>query len=213
MLNKKITEADFQKLPASIRDAFVGSKAAVVELAPGAKLHKLSSYPIPADKNASLTPWWSSVDPYKDDELGARGRYLEAKLNQVSMKDMVRFAAAIRLDWNDIENYLEVKLKDGAYAYWGLFAPQPAVTPVDVSKFSLDGPMSIFDLDKMVTQMCTNAAKRKRAKDAGGYVPETLGGIEAWQLFIPDLKVGDVEECPSIPSHDMAALGVHFSVL
>lgn len=214
MLNKKITDADFQKLPTSIRNAFLDSKAVVVELPKDAKLYKLSSFPVPGDKDKILSPWWSSVDAYKQDKLGARGRYLEAKKNDVTMKEVVRFASAIRLDWNDVEQYLEIKLKDGAYAYWGRFAPQPSTSPVDTSKIDLlSDKTTVADLDKVTTQMCNNAAARKRAKDAGSYVPDTLGGVEAWQLFIPDIKVGDVETSPSIPSHDMAALGVHFSVV
>ncbi|HEV2609623.1 MAG TPA: hypothetical protein VGU61_05090 [Noviherbaspirillum sp.] len=213
MINGSLQDSDFSKEPAYIQEAFLNGKARVVSLKSGMKLFKLSSYTVQEGRNGFLSPWWSAVDPFEEDKLGARGRYLEAKANSVSMREMVRFASAIRIDWNDIEEYQEIALQDGAKAYWGGFAPQPAATKVDSSKFSLDSPMSVKDMNAMVGQMVTNATKRKRLKDMGVYVPDTLGGIEAWQLYIPNLKLADVKVVPSIPSHDMAALGLHFSVI
>ncbi len=72
---------------------------------------------------------------------------------------------------------------------------------------------SFDQIDKATTQMVKNATKRKRLTDMGVYVPDTLGGIEAWQCYIPSLKLAHVDTVPSLPSHDMITLGIYFSVI
>ncbi len=212
MLNASLCASDFAKmLSDSEQDGFLGKKAVVVEVPAGQKIWKLSSYPVKKGRTGYLSPWWSSVTPFKEDTLGARGRYLEAVANSVTLQAMVRFASAIRIDWNDIAEYQEVELKEGAKCFWGQFQPQPSATPVfagaQANKSVLD--MSFAELNKATDQMVKNAAARKRVKD---YVPDTLGGIEAWQMYIPNLAEDNIKKNPSIPSHDMAALAIHFSV-
>ncbi len=196
-LNMSLTNADFLKLDAGVRAAFLGEKARVVHLRAKTRLYKLSSYETKENDWGYLSPWWSVVEPFMEDDLGARGRYLEAKLNGVTMQEMVRFAAAIRIDWNDIEQYQEIVLNQETKGFWGLFAPQPKETP---DNGNLD-------------QIAKNQSKRERLDKMGVYVPETLGGIEAWQLFIPNLKKEHCTVSPTIPSHDMAALGLHLSLI
>jgi hypothetical protein len=216
MLNAGLTDADFGKmLSESEQDGFLDRKATVVELEAGQKLYKLSSYPVKAGRTGFLSAWWTSVTPFKEDTLGARGRYQEAVANGVSLREMVRFVSAVRVDWNDIEEYQEITLKDSAKCFWGEFGPQPSSTPVlsgaVAGKSVFD--MSFAEMNAATTQLAKNASKRKRLRDFGVYVPDTLGGIEAWQFFIPQLKESDMEKCPSIPSHDMAALALHLSVI
>ncbi len=126
MINEDLNSTSFARERGSVQEAFLNKSATVVTLAVGTKLFKLSSYAVREGSRGTLSPWWSPVLPFKEDKLGARGRYLEAKLNQVSMREMVRFASAIRVDWNDIAEYQEIKLKESAKCYWGQFAPQPS---------------------------------------------------------------------------------------
>lgn len=215
MARTALLDSDFSKLSEGDQGGFLGKKAKAVMLNAGQGLYKLSSYPVAPGRNGFLTPWWSPQTPFMEDKLGARGRYQEALLNGVKMAEMVRFASAIRIDWNDIENYLEITLKVSAMAFWGQFEPQPATSPVfsgaSANKSVLD--MSFTELSGAVDQMCKNAAKRKRLQDAGVYVPGTLGGLtDSWQFYIPDLLESDVTITPAIPAHDMAALALHFGV-
>jgi hypothetical protein len=204
MLNANLTTAD---LPASVRAAFGEDDPVIVTLPSQFRLYKLTQYSLmnpnsrlPGPErpghagelfniNQTLSPWWSPVFPYREDQLGAIGRYKEAQANQVTMREMVRFASAVCLDWNDLDNYQEVVTLDDIRCFWGTFAPQRMLS---------DNP---------------NGWQRAldKADQRGVYVPDTLGGIEAYQFWIPNLTIQYVEERAVIPAHDMAALAAHLN--
>jgi hypothetical protein len=54
-------------------------------------------------------------------------------------------------------------------------------------------------------------AALNKADQRGVYVPDTLGGIDAYQLWIPNLTTQYVKERATIPAHDMAALAAHLN--
>ena len=132
MLNANLTVAD---MPADVRAAF-GNDPVIVTLTPQFRLFKLTQYSLmnpgdaskPFNINQTLSHWWSPVLPYREDRLGALGRYKEAQANDVTMREMVRFAAAVSLDWNDLTNYLEVVTLDEIKCLWGTHSPQPALS-------------------------------------------------------------------------------------
>ena len=191
-INPTLTAVDFAKLPASVRDAFLNSKAEIVTLPKDMSLFKLSAGVVKADpKRGTLTPWWSPVQPFQEDKLGAVGRFQEARLNKVSMREMVRFASAVSVDWNDLDNYLEVSLDESVKCFWGQYTPQPAFQDAK----SIKGRVKFFE---------------HQAKNI--YTPDILGGIEAWQFFIPNLLPAHVKVEPTIPAHDMGALAVHLGI-
>jgi hypothetical protein len=200
MLNPTLRLAD---MPADVRAAFGDDDPKIVTLPPQFRLFKLTQYSlmnpkaqVPGPKgpefdiNQKLSHWWSPVMPYLDDNLGALGRYLEAKANNVTMQEMVRFAAAVSLDWNDLDNYQEVVTLDHIQCFWGTHSPQRMLS---------DNPKG--------WQAALNKADQR-----GAYVPDTLGGIDtAWQFWIPNLTIQYVEERATIPAHDMAALAAHLN--
>jgi hypothetical protein len=195
MLNAHLSKTD---MPENIRKAF-GNDPEIVTLPPQFRLFKLTQYSLMNPGNASkafdinqtLSHWWSPVLPYLEDKLGAMGRFKEAQANDVTMREMVRFAAAVSLDWNDLDNYLEVVTLDHIQCFWGTHSPQPKL-----SDQAQDGGQAGLEL----------AAQR------GVYVPDTLGGIDtAWQFWIPNLTIQHVEQRATIPAHDMAALAAHLN--
>jgi hypothetical protein len=192
MLNANLTVAD---MPADVRAAF-GNDPVIVTLTPQFRLFKLTQYSLmnPSKPiNQKLSHWWSPVDPYREDRLGALGRYKEAQLNEVTMREMVRFAAAVSLDWNDLDNYLEVVTLDQIKCFWGTHSPQPALS---------DNP----DPDK-----CQHALEVFDQR--GVYVPDTLGGIDtAYQFWIPNLTIEYVEERATLPAHDMKTLWAYLNL-
>ena len=216
MAKTDLMDTDFSKLSDSEQGGFLGKKAKVVALKAGQGLYKLSSYPVAKGRTGYLSPWWAPTTPFQEDKLGARGRYLEAVANGVSMREMVRFASAVRIDWNEIEEYQEITLQVDAMGFWGQFEPQPASSPVfsgaTANKSIFD--MSFAELSGSVDQMCKNAAARKRLQDLGVYIPNTLGGLkDSWQVYVPNLQESDVSKTPSISSHDMTALALHFGIV
>jgi hypothetical protein len=104
MLNATLAAA---AMSADVRAAFGDKDPEIVILPPQFRLFKLTQHSLTnpnGQNNQTLSPWWSPVFPYREDELGALGRYKEAQANHVTMREMVRFASAVSLDWNDLDN-------------------------------------------------------------------------------------------------------------
>jgi hypothetical protein len=189
MINAALTNADFYKLRKTDQNGF--AKYRVEPLPKGMLLFKLTKGAAESHPVYGITPWWSAVKPFKEDNEGALGRYQQAKLNGINMSAMVRFMSSVCLDWNDLDNYVQVELLDDARAFWGTYNPMPKHSKPD---YSLKG---------------IRERKLQEARVAGGAVfPEILGGLEAWQLYIPDLKETDVKRASIISAHDMTALGM-----
>ncbi len=183
ILNEHLTMADFARLPKGDQDAFkAGPAPRVVFLREGFELYKLTvAYFGPNLQEAKVSPWWSSLKEFEEDKEGALGRYIQAQMNKVDMSVMTRFMAAVRLDWNDMSDYLQIKLTRPCKAFWGAFAPQSLCSPL-VQPADQAGAL------------------------AGAHLPDTLGVLEAWQLYIPNLTEGDIERVTVVNGHDMAAL-------
>ena len=192
MKNSTLSIAD---VPDYVKKAFKDGKFSIIAVPAGTALYKLSQYPVVNEKrNDSVSPWWSPVKAFKEDRLGAIGRYQEAKLNGISFEAMVRFASAVRVDWNGLDNYQEITLTDSTMAVWGQFEPQPAYSPLEKGN--------------RVKQMVKNIEAKAKIQEKGHYVPEFLGGIEAYQFWIPNLLKVDLRNHSSIPSNDNKGLAV-----
>ncbi len=190
-----MTIKDFDKIPKGHQDAFNKGSVRVETLPKGFQLFKLTAGRAQSDPKWGVTPWWSSVKPFKEDDEGALGRFEQAKLNGIDMSAMVRFMSAVCIDWNDLDNYVQVELLDDCKAFWGTFAPQ--------KKFSAapQGKQAQF------------LAKVKDWQvNRGAELPPDLGVLEAWQFYIPKLKDSHIKRGGVIPAHDMAALAMHFGV-
>ena len=182
-------------IPGYVKEAFKDGKFEIITIPAGTGLYKLSQYPIVNESRGnSVSPWWSPVRPFREDKLGAVGRYQEAELNGVSFEAMVRFASAVRVDWNGLDNYQEISLTKDVEAVWGQFQPQPAYSPAEKGK--------------KVEQMIKNIEAKIKIQEKGHYVPEILGGIEAYQFWIPNLTKSDLRTSSTIPTNDKKGLAV-----
>ena len=131
------------------------------------------------------------MKPFKEHFKGALGRYQQAKLNGIDMRAMVRFLSAVRIDWNDLDNYVQIELLDDACTFSGTYKPQP--------KWS-EPKYNFKDIRER---------KAKEQEVAGGSVMfDVLGGLKASHLYIPNLKDKDVKRSSVISAHDMTALGM-----
>lgn len=205
ILNASLTEAD---IPAYVKKAFKGGRGRIVTIEACLPLWKLTQYALPDDPNGSVTPWWSPVNPYREDRLGARGRFMEARVNNVSFSEMVRYASAVRVDWNALTDYQEVTLNVYAKGYWGQYEPQPTMTPDD--ELEIRGQKTPPTPEQLREIKAANDAKLQALRNKGQYVPmEWLGGIEAYQFYIPNIKKSMLRESLSIPAHDKRAMALH----
>ncbi|WP_043363154.1 hypothetical protein [Belnapia sp. F-4-1] len=193
MLNASLSIADFYKLRKSDQGGF--AKWRIETLPKGMLLFKLTKGEA-EEGQYGVTAWWSAVKPFKEDYEGALGRYQQAKLNGIDMSAMVRFMSAVRIDWNDLDNYVQVELLDDARAFWGTYTPQP--------KWS-EPKYNLKDIRER---------KAKEREVAGGAVMfDVLGGLEAWQLYIPNLRDKDIKRSSVISAHDMTALGMALGLI
>ena len=196
MINENLTLQDFQRIPQGHQTAFGAGTVRVETLHKGFQIFKLTAGRAQSDPRWGVTPWWSPVKPFKEDYEGALGRFQQAKLNGIDMSAMVRFMSAVCVDWNDLDNYVQVELLDDCKAFWGTFAPQ--------QKFS-NAPQSKEDKFK--------AKVKDWQVNRGAELPPDLGVLEAWQLYIPNLQDSHIRRGSVISAHDMVALGMHFGLV
>lgn len=201
MINPTLAQHDFYKLSKSQQAGF--KKFRVVTVPKGTLLFKMTSGKAEAWQG-KVTPWWSAVKPFLDDKEGALGRFLQAKQNNMNMSGMVRLMSCVCLDWNDLDNFVQVELLDDARVFWGTFAPmpkfsQPLWTPDWQNPNDEGSPLKTLQKVKKM---------QLKEKQAGFKVPDMLGGGEAWQMFIPELKEEHIKRSSVIPGHDMVALGM-----
>lgn len=186
-------------IPQSHYDAFVEDSVRVEELPAGFRLFKLTKGEAPADPKYGITPWWSSVMPFKEDHEGALGRFEQAKLNKIDMSAMVRYMSAVPIDWNALDNYIEITLKVQAAGFWGKYSPQKKWS--DPRKRDLGVEMN--------RGRPAPSARSMGIKDA--VLPNELGALEAWQFYIPGLQEEHISRQQRIISaHDMVALREYF---
>ena|ERR1700722_11041311 len=195
MINENLTLQDFKALRQSDQDAFGKGTIRIETLPKDMHLFKLTAGTAAASKYG-ITPWWSPVKPFKEDYEGAQGRYEQAKLNGIDMSAMVRFMSAVCIDWNDLDNYVQVKLNDQCKVFWGTFAPQKTFSKKPAT------------IDEMMA-----ANLKEFTVNRGAELPPDLGVLEAWQFYVPNLKETDITRDQVIPAHDMVALAQHFGCL
>lgn len=182
-------------VPEYVQSAFLDFQYTPVVVPAGTELWKLT-VALWLDRGAktSLSPWWSTLRPFREDTVGMRGRYLEAILNNIPFTQMVRFAAAVRGDWNALDEYQEIVLLEDARGLWGQYMPQPIWSPDIDDRGAITAAAS--DLNQSI-----------------GNLPGTLGGNDAWQLWIPNLTVNDVEVIETIPTNNPQAMAARFNLL
>ncbi len=183
-------------VPEGVQSAFLDFQYTVVVVPAGTELWKLSSFGFWLEEGPEtrLSPWWSTVRPFREDTVGVRGRYLEAGLNQIPFTQMVRFAAAVRGDWNALDEYQEIMLLEDARGLWGQYMPQPIWSPDINDRGAISAAAS--DLNQSI-----------------GNLPGTLGGNDAWQLWIPNMTINHVEVRHTIATNNPAAMAARFNLL
>ena len=201
MINQGLSNHDFYKLDKSQQAGF--KKFRVVAVPRGTQLFKMTKGAAEA-WNGKVSPWWSAVKPFLDDKEGALGRFQQAKRQNVDMTAMVRFMSCVCLDWNDLDNYVQVELLDDARVFFGTFNPMPKFSQ-EIWKPDWNNKNDEGSGVKTIAKVKLMQLKEKQA---GFKVPDVLGGLEAWQMFIPNLTDAHIERSSVISGHDMHALGM-----
>jgi hypothetical protein len=199
MLNGSLNQADFYKLRKSDQNGF--KKFRVVMVPKGTLLFKMTAG-VAAEGQYGVSPWWSAVKPFLDDKEGALGRLNQAKTKGMDMSAIVRLMSCVCIDWNDLDNYVQVRLKVDTRIFWGTFNPMPKFSQ-ELWKPDWSNPNEDSSGKKALARVKVMNLKEKQA---GFKVPDTLGGEEAWQMYIPNLRDEHIERGSVISGHDMGAL-------
>jgi len=140
--------SNWEEISAQNKTGFLGEPQ-LMTLLPGTKIYRLdnSDHPgwaneaNPTDKMLNgLSGWWSLVDPsqYKFDRaMSVKEVYETAVINGIDFSSMVRYFSAVKLEWNDLTNYVEVAI--GAQpinAWYGRFAPMSLSDGLDKVKYA-----------------------------------------------------------------------------
>lgn len=134
-----------------------------------------------------LSPWWSTVLPFEENRFGVYDLMELAEDNDIRIREMIRFASAVSVDWNPLENYVEIVLDRSVDAYFGQFAPQKGVQDYEAFKTKIETRRENGQTSDYVSYDSEDADPHHV------YLPEMLGGIGAWQLYIPNFERTFVE--------------------
>lgn len=134
----------------------------------GMRVYKFNSYPSispsdPPPADFAMSPWWTSVKPYKHDG-GLVQKLKMAELNGVSAREWGRLTSVIKEGWNSLEYILEIQLANPVYGWFGGF--------------------------KGMARGGGAGSKRDAAIEASGSTKLPGGGT---QFYIPNLTYGDVK--------------------
>jgi hypothetical protein len=147
-----------------VRDAFKGGHADKVLLPPGFELYKFNEYNSLAPQGAAtISPWWSPIDPYKHDGGWEQRKKLAAHLG-VSIREFGRVTSAVKENWNSLSYLLIIVLGEATYAYFGGFA--------------------------QMARIDAGAASKRKAGEERGATKNLPGG--GTQFYIPNLRPLDV---------------------
>jgi hypothetical protein len=115
----------WDSLPPDVKRAFIGQGEKVF-LPKNFALYKLTEFDI-ADRDGSITAWWSPVNPFRMDPGLESRKGVASRLN-VPFSDLVRVTYAVREDWNASTYLLTAVLLKGVYGFYGQCSLQPRLT-------------------------------------------------------------------------------------
>lgn len=171
-------------------------------------------------KNDTLSPWWAPVDGFEEDTGGIREHFGNMVLNSMAMtgpgaltlREYARFMSAVVLEWNKLSYYVELQLARPVHAYWGQFEEQ--VGAQDAAKLTVADAGAAW-ADGEQTRIVTSGSDRyvvyKGEAGRKYYLPDHLGGMEAWQFYIPKFEKTDVDpaQIRVLPATDTDGLAEH----
>ena len=198
MLNADLKMQDIYRHPVNPKTGF--KKFKVVTIPRHTLLCRLDEGDAPEDPRFGvISGWWSPVKPFFDDIEGVVGKYRRAVDSGQTLRDYVRDSSAIKMEWNALSNYVQVKLKQDTKAWWGTFKEMPLWDTAEWVSVDYGWMADLKPLEKM--QLARNEGN-------SGAMPEVLGLGESWQFYIPNLTDTHIERKPEwvVSSIDMPKL-------
>jgi hypothetical protein len=99
-----------------------GEPIKLIELPSGTRIYRFDEQNAP-ERDGIISGWWSLFDSRFVNQMSAKDIYETACLNEISFSLMTRYFSAVKLEWNDLINYVEVTLQKPVVAFYGQFEP------------------------------------------------------------------------------------------
>ncbi len=200
MLNATLSRANFYDLRKSDQAGFKYYR--VVTIPSQTEVFKLTAGDAPEGRYG-VSPWWSPKKPFLEDKFGIAGLYAEAMQKQMTLAALVRVRSAVKMEFNSLDNYVEIKLKQDTKAFWGPFA---TMNKWDKAEWAT------VDYGWMANMNVFERRKAEKRVAGGAFIPEMLGVQEAWQFYIPSLMDIYIMRVKVVNASDMDAMGRHLNM-
>jgi hypothetical protein len=99
-----------------------GEPIKLIKLKSGTRIYRFDEQNAP-ERDKYISGWWSLFDNRFVNQMSAKDIYETACLNEISFSLMTRYFSAVKLEWNDLINYVEVTLQNDVVAFYGQFEP------------------------------------------------------------------------------------------
>ena len=174
-----------------------------IELHPGMELWKVTGNALNMGKG-TVSEWWCAKNAYKEQTQGLCESVREAAFNGVPLHVYARIASCIKVEWNTIDNIQIIKLNYPATALWGKFAPMTVHDIAAKSNPQYWTPKHDAILEDM----------RVRGYDLDDPIGDAwLGGMDAYQLFIPGLLGEHVTKLYEAPSEQNELIAKYLGIV
>jgi hypothetical protein len=121
--NSLVNTLNYRELSDNEKTGFKkGEPIKLIKLKSGTRIYRFDEQNAP-ERNNYISGWWSLFDNRFVNQMSAKDIYETACLNEISFSLMTRYFSAVKLEWNDLINYVEVTLQKDVVAFYGQFEP------------------------------------------------------------------------------------------
>lgn len=169
---------------------------------------------------STISPWWSTVNPFEEEKDSGGGIYqayrdcqhnVDTFGGNLTMREWARFSSAVKAEWNSLSYYVQLSINKPLGAYWGQFQPMKSLQRNDESELDFMVRFIRGEDSAGTAKVTRDGSKfciQYKNESKKYYLPETLGGMGSWQLYIPYFTNDDVtwDSLRVIPANDMNAM-------
>ncbi|MCH2160684.1 MAG: hypothetical protein MK085_02300 [Phycisphaerales bacterium] len=178
----------------------------------GTKLWRLGGDNIKTriESDGNMSPWWCAQHrtgfPMNQQSEGLKEAMENAIFNGIPLDMYARIASCVKLEFNTLDNLQMCELRQPAYALWGKFRPLPLTSLYNSNvREDRDGRPVYRDTEETAPGKVRRNNEIMQQMHRGGYQQHgdhMLGGLEAYQLWIPSLKGRHLTSARNIPAND-----------
>ena len=157
-----------------------------------------------------ISPWWCAQQrtgfPMNQQSEGLKEAMENAIFNGIPLDMYARIASCVKLEFNTLDNLQMCELRQPAYALWGKFRPLPLTSLYNRNVTEGRNGRPVYgDTEETTPGVVRRKTQIMQQMHRGGYQQHgdhMLGGLEAYQLWIPSLKGRHLTSPHNIPANN-----------